>query len=158
MHALPLQEYINPVSGVLNLAANMPPESQKTDLGPFVYISYGRPEDVMGGDFLTKLCYHAYDMVCIQGCVVFVTWEGDGLFFVDEDEKGILVFCTHEISGVNPCPIFFGETKNCNFCFIDISCSTVQVQCMSNAVQSVLSCPTRQMKPNISFFHDMKLK
>ncbi|CAI9292666.1 unnamed protein product [Lactuca saligna] len=65
MHALPLQEYINPVAGVLNLAANMPPESQKTDLGPFVYISYGRPEDVMGGDFLTKLCYHAYDMVNI---------------------------------------------------------------------------------------------
>ena len=49
MHALPLQEYINPVSGVLNLEANMPLESQKTDLGLFVYISYGRPEDVMGG-------------------------------------------------------------------------------------------------------------
>ncbi|KAL4563144.1 hypothetical protein LXL04_027178 [Taraxacum kok-saghyz] len=65
MNALPLQEYINPLTGVLNLAGNMPPGTQKTDLGPFVYISYGRPEDVMGGDFLTKLCYHAYDMVNI---------------------------------------------------------------------------------------------
>ncbi|XP_071697347.1 lysine-specific demethylase JMJ28 [Rutidosis leptorrhynchoides] len=65
MNALPLQQYINPLTGVLNLAANMPPESQNVDLGPFVYISYGRPEDLMGRDFLTKLCYHAYDMVNI---------------------------------------------------------------------------------------------
>ncbi|KAI3823918.1 hypothetical protein L1987_05363 [Smallanthus sonchifolius] len=63
MHALPLQQYTNPLTGVLNLAANVPPESQNVDLGPFVYISYGRPEDLIGGDFLTKLCYHAYDMV-----------------------------------------------------------------------------------------------
>lgn len=63
MNALPLQEYINPLTGELNLAANMPPESPNVDLGPFVYISYGRPEDLTGGEFLTKLCYHAYDMV-----------------------------------------------------------------------------------------------
>ncbi|KVH89586.1 WRC-like protein [Cynara cardunculus var. scolymus] len=62
MHALPIQQYINPLTGILNLAANMPPESQNPDLGPFVYISYGRTEDLMGADFLTKLCYHAYDM------------------------------------------------------------------------------------------------
>ncbi|KAI7738175.1 hypothetical protein M8C21_007558 [Ambrosia artemisiifolia] len=65
MHALPLQEYTNPLTGVLNLAANVLPESQNVDLGPFVYISYGRPEDLVGSDFLTKLCYHAYDMVNI---------------------------------------------------------------------------------------------
>ncbi|KAJ0451628.1 putative transcription factor interactor and regulator C3H-WRC/GRF family [Helianthus annuus] len=65
MHALPLQEYTNPLMGVLNLAANVPPESQNVDLGPFVYISYGRPEDLIRSDFLTKLCYHAYDMVNI---------------------------------------------------------------------------------------------
>ncbi|KAI7736283.1 hypothetical protein M8C21_022733, partial [Ambrosia artemisiifolia] len=65
MNALPLQQYVNPLTGVLNLAANVPPESQNVDLGPFVYISYGRPEDVTGGDFLTKLCYHAYDTVNI---------------------------------------------------------------------------------------------
>ncbi|XP_035846505.1 lysine-specific demethylase JMJ25 isoform X1 [Helianthus annuus] len=65
MNALPLQQYANPLTGVLNLAANVPPESQNIDLGPFVYISYGRPEDLIAGDFLTKLCYHAYDMVNI---------------------------------------------------------------------------------------------
>lgn len=65
MRALPVQEYINPLTGILNLAANMPPESQNPDLGPFVYISYGRTEDLMRADFLTKLCYHAYDMVNI---------------------------------------------------------------------------------------------
>ncbi|KAL8228671.1 hypothetical protein R6Q57_013571 [Mikania cordata] len=63
MHALPLQQYTNPLTGVLNLAANTPPKILNVDLGPFVYISYGRPEDLIGGDFLTKLCYHAYDMV-----------------------------------------------------------------------------------------------
>ncbi|KAJ9566080.1 hypothetical protein OSB04_002046 [Centaurea solstitialis] len=65
INALPLQEYINPLTGILNLAANVPPESQNLDLGPFVYISYGRAEDLMRSDFLTKLCYHAYDMVNI---------------------------------------------------------------------------------------------
>ncbi|KAI3680618.1 hypothetical protein L6452_35391 [Arctium lappa] len=65
IQALPIQQYINPLTGILNLAANMPPESQNPDLGPFVYISYGRTEDLMRADFLTKLCYHAYDMVNI---------------------------------------------------------------------------------------------
>ncbi|XP_076942717.1 lysine-specific demethylase JMJ28-like [Bidens hawaiensis] len=65
MNALPLQQYTNPLTGVLNLAANVPPESQNVDLGPFVYISYGRPEDLIGGDFLTKLCFHEYDTVNI---------------------------------------------------------------------------------------------
>nr|GEY09299.1 hypothetical protein [Tanacetum cinerariifolium] len=46
-------------------AANLTPESQNVDLGPFVHISYGRPEDLTEGDFLTRLCYHAYDMVNI---------------------------------------------------------------------------------------------
>ncbi|XP_076940879.1 lysine-specific demethylase JMJ28-like [Bidens hawaiensis] len=65
MHALPLQEYTNPLTGILNLAANVPLESQNVDLGPFVCLSYGRPEDLIEGEFLTKLCYHAYDMVNI---------------------------------------------------------------------------------------------
>ncbi|KAK9056353.1 hypothetical protein SSX86_027443 [Deinandra increscens subsp. villosa] len=65
MNALPVQQYSNPLTGVLNLAANVPLQSQNVDLGPFVNISYGRPEDLSGDDFLTKLCYHAYDTVNI---------------------------------------------------------------------------------------------
>ncbi|GJS94539.1 lysine-specific demethylase JMJ25-like protein [Tanacetum coccineum] len=65
MHALPLEQYTNPLTGILNLAAYLTPESQNVDLGPFVHISYGRPEDLTEGDFLTRLCYHAYDMVNI---------------------------------------------------------------------------------------------
>lgn len=65
MHALPLEQYTNPLTGILNLASNLPLESQNVDLGPFVHISYGRPEDLNEGDFLTRLCYHAYDMVNI---------------------------------------------------------------------------------------------
>ncbi|GKD44272.1 lysine-specific demethylase JMJ25 isoform X1, partial [Tanacetum coccineum] len=58
-------KYTNPLTGILNLAAYLTPESQNVDLGPFVHISYGRPEDLIEGDFLTRLCYHAYDMVNI---------------------------------------------------------------------------------------------
>ncbi|CAA2982558.1 lysine-specific demethylase JMJ25 [Olea europaea subsp. europaea] len=65
LHALPLPEYINPVSGLLNLAVKLPKELQKTDLGPCIYISYGGPEELMQPDFLTKLCYESHDTVNI---------------------------------------------------------------------------------------------
>ncbi|KAL2467233.1 Transcription factor jumonji (jmjC) domain-containing protein [Abeliophyllum distichum] len=65
LHALPLPEYINPVSGLLNLAVKLPKELRKTDLGPCIYISYGGPEELMQADFLTKLCYESHDTVNI---------------------------------------------------------------------------------------------
>ncbi|XP_022886306.1 lysine-specific demethylase JMJ25 isoform X1 [Olea europaea var. sylvestris] len=65
LHALPLPHYINPVSGLLNLAVKLPKELQKTDLGPCIYISYGGPEELMQADFLTKLCYESHDTVNI---------------------------------------------------------------------------------------------
>lgn len=60
--ALPIQEYMNPLSGLLNLAANLPQGSTKHDIGPYVYISYGCADE--GDDFVTNLCYDSYDMVC----------------------------------------------------------------------------------------------
>ncbi|KAA8519899.1 hypothetical protein F0562_014191 [Nyssa sinensis] len=65
IHSLPLQEYMNPISGLLNLAVKLPQEMPKPDLGPCLYISYGGPEELMQADFLTKLCYKSYDMVNI---------------------------------------------------------------------------------------------
>lgn len=59
--ALPLQEYMNPMSGILNLAANFPQGSEKHDIGPFVYMSYGCADEQV--DSVTKLCYESYDMV-----------------------------------------------------------------------------------------------
>lgn len=59
--ALPVQEYMNPVSGLLNLAANLQHGSAKHDIGPYVYISYGC--DDMEADSVTKLCCDSNDVV-----------------------------------------------------------------------------------------------
>lgn len=65
IQALPLQEYMNPTSGLLNVAARMPQEIQKPDLGPCVYISYGCSEQFVQADSVIKLCYNSYDVVNI---------------------------------------------------------------------------------------------
>lgn len=66
INSLPLQEYMNPLSGLLNLAANWPPEIQKPDLGPCLYISYGCAEELVQAESVTKLCYDSYDVVCLR--------------------------------------------------------------------------------------------
>ncbi|XP_021815439.1 lysine-specific demethylase JMJ25 [Prunus avium] len=65
IRALPLQEYMNPMSGLLNLAARMPQEIPKPDLGPCVYISYGCTEQLVQANAVIKLCYDSYDVVNI---------------------------------------------------------------------------------------------
>ncbi|KAL6990934.1 hypothetical protein U1Q18_009055, partial [Sarracenia purpurea var. burkii] len=65
IRTLPLQEYMNPVSGLFNLAVNLPQDTAKPDLGPCLYISFGSPEDLMQAEFLTKLCYDSHDVVNI---------------------------------------------------------------------------------------------
>ncbi|TQD72395.1 hypothetical protein C1H46_042066 [Malus baccata] len=65
IRALPLQEYMNPTSGLLNLAARMPQEIPKPDLGPCVYISYGCTEQLVQANAVIKLCYDSYDVVNI---------------------------------------------------------------------------------------------
>ena len=61
--ALPVQEYMHPLCGLLNLAANLPHGSAKHDIGPYVYISYGSADKET--DSVTKLCYDSYDVVCV---------------------------------------------------------------------------------------------
>ena len=61
--ALPVKEYMHPLSGLLNLAANLPHGSAKHDIGPYVYISYGSADKET--DSVTKLCYDSYDVVCV---------------------------------------------------------------------------------------------
>ncbi|VFQ86033.1 unnamed protein product [Cuscuta campestris] len=65
MRALPFQEYMNPKSGVLNLAMKSPADTPAPDLGPSIYISYGWPEELVGTEFTTNLCYETYDVVNI---------------------------------------------------------------------------------------------
>ncbi|XP_047319218.1 lysine-specific demethylase JMJ25-like [Impatiens glandulifera] len=63
--ALPFQEYTNPASGILNVAANLPEHMENPNLGPYLNISFAGLEDLMHPDFVTKLCYHSHDMVNI---------------------------------------------------------------------------------------------
>ncbi|KAK4347074.1 hypothetical protein RND71_033413 [Anisodus tanguticus] len=65
LRALPLQEYMNPKSGLLNLAIKLPPEMPETDLGPSIYISYGGPEELSQAEFITNLSCESYDVVNI---------------------------------------------------------------------------------------------
>ncbi|KAK7246604.1 hypothetical protein RIF29_41473 [Crotalaria pallida] len=64
INALPVQEYMNPMSGLLNLAANLPQGSTKHDIGPCVYISYDTADKEAVS--VTKLCYDSYDVVNIM--------------------------------------------------------------------------------------------
>lgn len=64
IHTLPLQEYMNPASGLLNLAARLPQEIPKPDLGPSLYISYGYAEQLVQADSVIKLCFDSCDTVC----------------------------------------------------------------------------------------------
>ncbi|KAH1218114.1 Lysine-specific demethylase JMJ25 [Glycine max] len=75
--ALPIQEYMNPLSGLLNLAANLPQGSTKHDIGPYVYISYGCADE--GDDFVTNLCYDSYDMVNIMAYSMDIPLSTDQL-------------------------------------------------------------------------------
>ncbi|KAK6154679.1 hypothetical protein DH2020_008927 [Rehmannia glutinosa] len=65
LSSLPLPEYINPVSGLLNVSVKLPKEFPKPDVGPCIYFSYGGPEDLMQADYLSKLCYESHDTVNI---------------------------------------------------------------------------------------------
>ncbi|CAI0406907.1 unnamed protein product [Linum tenue] len=65
LHALPLPEYMDPTSGVLNLAAELPQEISKPDLGPSIYISYNSGNDIVRAESVSKLRYDTYDVINI---------------------------------------------------------------------------------------------
>ncbi|KAJ6292449.1 hypothetical protein OIU78_024594 [Salix suchowensis] len=65
LQALPLPEYMDPISGVLNIAADLGQETSKPDLGPCLYISYGSGENLSHADSVEKLRYNSYDVVNI---------------------------------------------------------------------------------------------
>ncbi|PWA72072.1 JmjC domain-containing protein [Artemisia annua] len=66
MQSLPVQEYVNPFTGYLNLSANPPCNgSQNQELTSYVKISYGGLRDLTDEDFLYKLRCHEYDVMNI---------------------------------------------------------------------------------------------
>ncbi|XP_027330361.1 lysine-specific demethylase JMJ25-like isoform X2 [Abrus precatorius] len=75
--ALPIQEYMNPLSGLLNLAANLPRGSKNHDMGPYVFISYGCADEE--ADSVTNLCYGSCDLVNIMAHTTEVPLSTDQL-------------------------------------------------------------------------------
>ncbi|XP_071934979.1 lysine-specific demethylase JMJ28-like isoform X3 [Coffea arabica] len=66
------EEYLNPISGHLNIALKLPEEAAKPEIGPCIHISCGGLEDFMNADFLTKLCFDSNDVVNVLACVTDV--------------------------------------------------------------------------------------
>lgn len=65
IRGLPLPEYMDPKTGVLNIATKLPQNFPTSDLGPSVYISYSSGEELAQADSVTKLCYDLCDVVCL---------------------------------------------------------------------------------------------
>ncbi|XVF27748.1 hypothetical protein REPUB_Repub14bG0135300 [Reevesia pubescens] len=63
IRALPFPEYMDPRSGLLNIAARLPEEITRPDLGPSVSISYCSGEELVQANSVTKLCYGFCDVV-----------------------------------------------------------------------------------------------
>ncbi|XP_022720535.1 lysine-specific demethylase JMJ25-like isoform X2 [Durio zibethinus] len=63
IRALPLPEYMDPRSGLLNIAARSPQGITKPDLGPCISISYSSGEELVQANLVTKICYSLCDVV-----------------------------------------------------------------------------------------------
>ena len=95
LDALPLKEYINPECGILNLALKLPNEMPMANLGPCIYLTYGAPEELAQANFLTRLSYESYDVVCLCFSESFQNYVLlEQLFFLLRSR--ILLCCTQQ--------------------------------------------------------------
>ncbi|MFS8022300.1 putative transcription factor & chromatin remodeling &Metalloenzymes JmjC family [Helianthus anomalus] len=83
--ALPLQEYTNPKTCVLNIAAKLPPNMNKPDLGPKSYIAYGNAQELGSGNYVTYLHCDIADAVNILVHIAEVSVSNMG---VESEETG----------------------------------------------------------------------
>lgn len=71
MQFMPLKEYMDPLSGIFNLAAKLPENMPKPNFGPSVHIAFGETEEFMQGHFVTRLSYDSHDVV---GFLILYLW------------------------------------------------------------------------------------
>ncbi|KAL1331762.1 hypothetical protein HN51_049027 [Arachis hypogaea] len=96
--ALPIQEYMNPMSGLLNLAASLPLQSTKHDIGPYVHISFGCADKE--ADSVTKLCYDSYDVVNIMAHTTDVPLSTEQLSKIQRLLKKHKALCRRDSSKI----------------------------------------------------------
>ncbi|PNY14752.1 lysine-specific demethylase 3A [Trifolium pratense] len=87
IHVLPYKEYTDPLCGSLNLAAKLPRDCLKPDMGPKSYIAYGFDEELGRGDFVTKLHCDMSDAVNVLTHVAEVKWCPEVVSAIKELKK-----------------------------------------------------------------------
>ncbi|KAL8167840.1 hypothetical protein V2J09_009339 [Rumex salicifolius] len=75
--ALPIQEYTNPGSGILNLAALSEVDSQVSKSSPHVYIACGSAEEIRRGGLVAELRYSSHDLVNVLVHASTFPWSSD---------------------------------------------------------------------------------
>ncbi|KEH36922.1 transcription factor jumonji (jmjC) domain protein [Medicago truncatula] len=92
IRCLPFQEYCDPRSGILNLAAKLPPNVIKLDLGPKCYIAYGTKDDLGRGDSVTKLHCDMADAVNILTHITEVKLTDEQIYAIKKIKEHIRHF------------------------------------------------------------------
>ncbi|KAJ0258020.1 Transcription factor jumonji [Hirschfeldia incana] len=129
--ALPFQEYSDPRTGILNIAAKLPEGLIKPDLGPKTYIAYGIPDELGRGDSVTKLHCDMSDAVNILMHTAEVTLSQEQLSAVKNikqkhkeqnmfEEHGIGFACSQEEEEMNMAEILSYENDETGSALWDI--------------------------------------
>ncbi|CAF2134099.1 unnamed protein product [Brassica napus] len=129
--ALPFQEYSDPRTGILNIAAKLPEALIKPDLGPKTYIAYGIPDELGRGDSVTKLHCDMSDAVNILTHTAEITLSQEQISAVKDikqkhkeqnkfEERGYGVACSQEEEEMNMTEILSHEKDETGSALWDI--------------------------------------
>uniref|UniRef100_A0A0C9RXT6 TSA: Wollemia nobilis Ref_Wollemi_Transcript_5242_3829 transcribed RNA sequence n=1 Tax=Wollemia nobilis TaxID=56998 RepID=A0A0C9RXT6_9CONI len=99
INALPFHEYTHPKWGLLNLAAKLPENCLKPDLGPKTYIAYGTLEELGRGDSVTKLHCDMADAVNVLTHTAEVKFSGWQQVKIDKIQKSYRALDSKELYG-----------------------------------------------------------
>jgi len=97
INALPFHEYTHPEWGLLNLAAKLPDNCLKPDLGPRTYIAYGTSEELGRGDSVTKLHCDMYDVVNVLTHTAEVKFPGWQQLKIDKIQRSFRALDSEEL-------------------------------------------------------------